>query len=88
MVTMSKRRASAGSWSGVSVRALTRSSTTTRGSVRSSPVELAVADVERDDAGGAPLQQDVGEAAGRRADVERHPALRRRRRMSRARAPA
>ena len=35
------------------------------------PVELAVADVERDDARGAALQQHVGEAAGRGADVER-----------------
>ena len=35
------------------------------------PVELSVADVERDDARGAALQQHVGEAAGRRADVER-----------------
>ena len=35
------------------------------------PVELPAADVERDDAGGAAPQQDVGEAAGRCADVER-----------------
>ena len=35
------------------------------------PVDLAVADVERHDARRAALQQDVGEAAGRRADVER-----------------
>ena len=35
------------------------------------PIELPVADVERDDAGGAAPQQHVGEAAGRRADVER-----------------
>ena len=35
------------------------------------PVELPVADVERDDARGAALQQHVGEAAGRGADVER-----------------
>ena len=34
-------------------------------------VELAVADVERDHARGAALEQDVGEAAGRGADVER-----------------
>ena len=38
------------------------------------PIELAVADVERDDRRGAALQQHVGEAAGRRADVERAPA--------------
>ena len=35
------------------------------------PVDLPVADVERDDARGAALQQHVGEAAGRGADVER-----------------
>ena len=40
------------------------------------PIELAVADVERDDAGGAAPQQHVGEAAGRRADVERAASLR------------
>ena len=34
------------------------------------PVQLAVADVERDHACGAALQQHVGEAAGRCADVE------------------
>ena len=33
-------------------------------------MELAVADVERDHPGGARLQQAVGEAAGRGADVE------------------
>ena len=35
------------------------------------PVELAVADVERDDPRRAAAEQDVGEAAGRGADVER-----------------
>ncbi len=35
------------------------------------PVELIVADVERDDALGAAPEQHVGEAAGGRADVER-----------------
>ena len=35
------------------------------------PVELPVTDVQRDDARGAALEQDVGEAASRRADVER-----------------
>ena len=34
------------------------------------PVQLPVADVERDDASGAALQHDVGEAAGGGADVE------------------
>ena len=52
------------------------------------PVELAVADVERDDARRAALQQHVGEAAGRGADVERLAAARRRCRRCRARAPA
>ena len=33
-------------------------------------VQLPVADVERDHARGAALEEDVGEAAGRRADVE------------------
>ena len=39
--------------------------------------ELAVADVDRDDARGAALEQAVGEAAGGRADVEAALALRR-----------
>ena len=39
-------------------------------------MELAVADVERDHARGAALEQAVGEAAGRRADVEAVPARR------------
>jgi hypothetical protein len=55
--------------SSVSVRAFVRSSTVTRSS-RAALVQLAVADVERDHARGAALQQHVGEAAGRRADVE------------------
>ena len=37
-------------------------------------MELAVADVERDDLAGAALQQAVGEAAGRRAGIEHPPA--------------
>ena len=52
-----------------SSRALTRSSTVTRGR-RGAGGELAVADVERDHARGAALEQAVGEAAGRRAEVE------------------
>ena len=43
------------------------------------PVQLAVGDVERDDRGGAALQQAVGEAARGGADVERAAARRRRR---------
>ena len=39
------------------------------------PVELAVADVERDDAGGAVAQEDVGEASRRRTDVDARPSL-------------
>src|SRR5439155_6052434 len=35
------------------------------------PIQLAVADVEGDDAGRAALKQDVGKPAGRGADVER-----------------
>ena len=38
------------------------------------PVELSVPDVEGDDLPRAALQQHVGEAASRRADVERVPA--------------
>ncbi len=37
-------------------------------------VELRPADVERDHLGGAALEEDVGEAAGRGADVEAAPA--------------
>ena len=40
------------------------------GIVAQAPVELAVGDVERDDPRRAALQQAVGEAAGRGADVE------------------
>ena len=39
------------------------------------PRELAAPDVERDHVVGAPLQQAVGETAGRRPDVETAPAL-------------
>ena len=49
------------------------------------PVELAVGDVERDDVRRAALQQAVGEAAGRGADVERAAPGDRRRRARRAR---
>ena len=45
-------------------------SSVTRGR-RAAGVQLAVADVEGDDLAGAALQQAVGEAAGRRPDVER-----------------
>ena len=42
--------------------------------VANPPVELAVADVDGHDLGGTRLQQAVGEAPGRRADVEAAPA--------------
>ena len=52
-------------------RASTPSSDRTRGSAASAPVELAVADVDGDRRVLAPrMQQHVGEAAGRGADVE------------------
>ena len=75
IVTRSKRRASSGSCSGVSVRALMRSMHDHARIAAQLPVELAVADVERDDTGRAALEQHVGEPAGRRADVERQAAL-------------
>jgi len=40
------------------------------------PVELAAADVDGVDAQGAARQQDLGESAGRGADVEADPARR------------
>ena len=51
-------------------------------------VQLAVADVERDHARGAALEQHVAEPAGRGADVEAVDARRRRARTRRARARA
>ena len=71
---MSNSRASSGSWSAVRLLALIRSRTTTRGIAPDFPIELAVADVERDHARRAPAEEDVGEAAGRGADVERKTA--------------
>ena len=56
--------------SGVSVRALVRSIDTTRGSRAERLGELPAADVDGVDAARAALEQDVGEAAGRGADVE------------------
>ena len=64
---------------GSSSRALTRSMTLDARVVAKAPVELAVADVERDHPRGAALQQAVGEAAGGSADVEAVAARRRRR---------
>ena len=51
------------------------------------PHELSVADVDGDDLPGAPAQQHVGEAAGRRAGVQAAPALHRRRPGSASSAP-
>ena len=78
MVTRSKTRGASGpSWSAVSVPRvdLLEHDDARIGAQR--PVELAVADVERDHARRAALQQHVGEAAGRGADVERDAAARR-----------
>ncbi len=52
------------------------------------PGQLPVADVGGDDLGGAPVQQDLGEAAGRRARVEAAPARRRAPRTRRGRRSA
>ena len=61
-------------WNGRSVhtsrRAFTRSSTETRSSLQEALVELAAADVERADPGGAGLEEAVREPAGRGADIE------------------
>ena len=51
-------------------RTLVRSITVDARVVAQRPRELAASDVDRDDVRGAPLQQAVGEAAGRRADVD------------------
>ena len=51
-------------------------------------VQLAVADVDGDHARGAALEQEVGEAARRRADVDRSRGRRARRRAARARSRA
>ena len=71
-------RARTGSASASSARAFMRSMTVTRSSLRSRQSQLAVGDVERDHVRRAALQQAVGEAAGRGADVERRGARRRR----------
>ena len=51
-------------------RAFSLSITRTRGVLPQPPVELPVADVDRDHHHGAALEQAVGEPAGRRADVQ------------------
>ena len=58
----------------MSARALIRSRTIDAGIAPQLPIELAVADVQRDDARRPAAKQDVGEAAGRGADVERETA--------------
>src|SRR5207237_3323865 len=40
------------------------------------PGQLSIPDVDRDDARGASLQQEVGEAPGRRADIKAYPSCR------------
>ena len=49
---------------------MTPSSTVTRASLRNARCDLAVPDLDADDARRAALQQHVGEAAGALADVE------------------
>ena len=77
-----------GSSSGSSSRALRRSITVTRGSLRSRQCELAVGDVERDHVLGAALEQAVGEpargGARRRGSAARRGRARTRRARSRA----
>ena len=46
---------------------------TTRGSSCTTRCELAVADVDGDDARGAALEQHLGEPAGRRAGIQGDP---------------
>ena len=78
------RSAAKGSWAGSRSRALTRSSTVTRGSLRSPQSSWPVGDVDRDHARRAALEQAVGEATGRGADVEAaRPLGRRARRLER-----
>ena len=74
--SITTRLTGCGTSSDVSARALTPSRTRTRGIAAQPPVELPAADVERDDAGRAALQQDVGEAAGGGADIERAASVR------------
>ena len=62
--------------SAVSLRASSPSCALTRGIGGEARVELAVADVDRHDRARAALEQDVGEAAGRGADVEAGEAVR------------
>ena len=56
--------------SGTSARTLVRSCTRTRVVRPQPPHELPVSDVDRDDLGGAAVEQDVGEPAGGGARVE------------------
>ena len=55
---------------GSRLRALRRSITVTRGSSRRPQIDLPVGDIEGDHPRRAALQQAIGEAAGRGADVE------------------
>ena len=74
IVTMPAPSPRPGRSPGPSARALTPSMTVTRASLRNLPVQLAVADVEGDHVPRAALQQHVGEAAGRGADIDAEPA--------------
>ena len=69
--SMVTRSIGSGRLAAVSPRAFVRSIETTRGSARSDFGELSATHVESVDPARAALQQDVGETAGRRADVER-----------------
>ena len=60
-----------GSMAAVRVRALARSIETTRGIASQRLGELSATDVERIDPARAALEQDIGEAAGRGAHIER-----------------
>ncbi len=75
MVTMSNGARAGGRSARVSVRAFMRSITIDARIAAKLPIELAVADVERDDARRAALQQHVGEPARRSADVEGRASL-------------
>ena len=71
MVTMSKTRASGGKLIGGQRARVDALDDLDARIAAQLPIELAVADVERDDAPRAALEQHVGESAGRGADVER-----------------
>ncbi len=71
-----------------SVRALTPSMTRDARIGAQFPVQLAMTDIDGDDAARAALQQHVGESAGGGADVDGRAGPSRRSQTRRARAPA